>query len=440
MGEKDLINITKFLRQYENQSTRNSYKTGLKLFFKSVYPALKGEDLDSLSERYLTEDRDHREDMMNFKDSLRDKAPKTVGSRLNAVKVFLDENCINFPKRFFKNMNGKVTEAITEEKVPSNEELRRIVEYLPVQGKALTLILSSSGMRIGEAVQIEVNDIYLNRDPVRIKIRSEYTKTGKKRITFISPEAKQAVEEWLKFRDQYVKQANARSHTYERQDTDKLFPFTPTNFNIMWRNALTKSKLLQIDSRTNRVSIRPHNLRKYFRLRIGRYGRDEAECLMGHQAGLNKIYANFDNANERLEETYKQAIPDLSIYERTIKATRVQMEILKENQKLQEELKTTLIDQSILIQKMRREKDFSDSKIANLENRVDLLIKQLQNIPLIDAEIERNRAELFYTKVKEQEQINEELKVTLHQAINGITKMKDEHEKRIKELEKKVQH
>ena len=65
---------------------------------------------------------------MLFKESLRDKAPKTIGSRLNAVKIFLGENSINFSKRFFKNMNGKVNQAITEERVPSNQELRRIIQ------------------------------------------------------------------------------------------------------------------------------------------------------------------------------------------------------------------------------------------------------------------------------------------------------------------------
>ena len=67
---------------------------------------------------------------------------------------------------------------------------------MPIHGKALTLILASSGMRVGESVRLKLSDIEFDRDPVRIKIRAKYTKTGKRRITFISPEAKEAVEEW----------------------------------------------------------------------------------------------------------------------------------------------------------------------------------------------------------------------------------------------------
>jgi len=70
MGDKRLINVSKFLRQYESKNIRKNYKAGLKTFFEVTYSE-SNEDLDALSERYLTEDRDHREDVLNFKDSLK---------------------------------------------------------------------------------------------------------------------------------------------------------------------------------------------------------------------------------------------------------------------------------------------------------------------------------------------------------------------------------
>ena len=311
---------------------------GLKYFFKLIYPGLKGEDLDGLAEKYLREDRNHREDIISFRNFLGDKSPKTRYARLIAVRVFLDDNGISFPKRFFKNINGKRTEAITWEKVPTNEELKRIVEYLPMQGKALALLLSSSGMRIGESVQIKESDIKFNRDPVRIKIRAEYTKMGKRRIAFISPEAKEAVEEWLKYRDKYIKIADSKSTRYARVKSNSLFPFRAENFNTMWKIALGKANLLEIDEKTHRMTMRPHNLRKYFRLRVGRYGRDEAECLMGHQAGLNRIYANFDDAEERLEEVYKKSIGDLSIYQREVQVVQLDEEMKNKIRELEDQM------------------------------------------------------------------------------------------------------
>jgi len=403
MGDRKSVNVSQFLRQYESQSTRKNYLSGLRQFFESAYPELKHElkqkkneleeeagktisyipseivlkFLDIYSFRYLEEDRDHRNDVLNFKESLKSKAPMTIGSRLNSIRVFLDENGINFPKRFFKNLNGKVNEAISEEKVPSNEELRRIIEYLPVQGKALALVLSSSGMRIGEVLQIKLSDVDLNREQARIKIRAEYTKTGKRRITFISPEAKLAVGEWLSYRDQYQERADGRSWEHEREDDDELFPFTSVNFYQMWHNALGKAKLLERDEKTNRVSLRPHNLRKYFRLRVGRYGRAEAECLMGHQAGLNRIYANFDDAEERLEEVYKKSISDLSIYQRGVQVIQLDEEMKNTIRELEDQVNALVNsgfekDAKITYlmvndEKNKKEIDQLERKIANIE-------------------------------------------------------------------------
>ena len=369
MGEQKSINMSQFLRQYESQSTRKNYRTGLKKFFKVIYPE-SDEDLDILSEKYLSEERDHRDDILRFKESLEGYAPMTINTRLNAVRCFLDENGIEFPKRFFKNLNGKVKEAISAEKVPSNKELKRIIEYLPVQGKALSLVLSSSGMRVGEALQIKLSDIELSRDLVKIRIRAEYTKTGKRRITFIIPEAKESVKEWLSYRDQYVERALNRTRKELRKEkADNLFPFSPDNFMLMWHNALGKAKLLVRDKRTNRISLRPHNLRKFFRLRVGRHGVDEAEALMGHQKGLNKIYANFDDAEERLEEIYKKAIPDLSVYKRTIQEAKVSEELKSKVKLLEEQIKIVVQAGSI-----------KDAEIRLLKNRVDRFEEHIDNV------------------------------------------------------------
>ena len=110
--------------------------------------------------------------------------------------------------------------------------------------------------------------------------------------------------EWLNYRDLYMKQAKGRSAKNKRGDKDLgfLFPFKSGTFNFMWKNALRKAHLDEIDPQTRRRYMRPHNLRKFFRLRVGRHGRDEAEALMGHQRGLNVVYARFSGVDgeERL--------------------------------------------------------------------------------------------------------------------------------------------
>jgi len=83
---------------------------------------------------------------------------------------------------------------LTLDKVPSNVQLRKILMHMPVHGKALYLVLVSSGMRIGEALQVKLDDVDSDHDPPEVNIRRGYTKSGRPRITFISSEAKELVE------------------------------------------------------------------------------------------------------------------------------------------------------------------------------------------------------------------------------------------------------
>ncbi len=130
--------------------------------------------------------------------------------------MFLVENGAELPAIFWCRLKGrnKGSRALMLDKVPSNAELRRILSHMDAKGRSLFLVLASSGMRIGEALKLKVEDLDLTSDPLRINIRGEYTKTGNPRIAFISCEAKESLEEWLKIRGEELKTAVGRSAKY----------------------------------------------------------------------------------------------------------------------------------------------------------------------------------------------------------------------------------
>jgi integrase len=312
-----------------------------------MYPDAK-EDLDILSMRYLNEDRDYRDDLLRFKESIQGKAPKTKVARLNAVRVFLSDNEVNFPTRFFKNLNGKTQEAISDEEMATKTKIWKLLNYMPPQGKAFTTFLACTGMRGNEAVQLRISDVWWESDVPKVKIPASITKTGHSRISFVTPECKKVLEEWLRYRPTYIEQARKRGAFRRMKKYDYeglLFPFKSSTFNFVWRNALEKAGMLRVDPVTKWATLKPHNLRKFFRLMGGRYGRDEAEALMGHQTGLNRVYARFEGraGDKRLEEVYRQAIPDLSIHEtqevNELRGIREEMNVIREeNQALKERI------------------------------------------------------------------------------------------------------
>ena len=372
--DRKVKTVSEFLSLYENVNTRRNYRIGVKKFLLFVYPGFK-DDLDGLSIRYFEESRDVERDLISFRDEvLSELAPTTRNSHVNALKLFFDDNDVTFSRRVLNQLKAKNNQAISWENTPSNEQIRRITEYMPIHGKTMTLILASSGMRVGALVQLKLEDVDLDMEPVKLRIRAEYTKSKQKRITFISPEAKEALLEWLKYRPQYIETANARSRLHEREaESEEIFPFTSINFNYIWRNALDKANLKRVDSRTNRSTLHPHGLRKFFRLVVGRHGQDEAEALMGHQTGLNAVYAKFtgEMGERRLKEIYLKALPELSIYGRPVLVTKANEEMLERLKKAEDTIDGLIKDSLV--------KDAKINYVTEMMKQKDELIEHLSS-------------------------------------------------------------
>ena len=325
-----LINCSEFLEQYQAKNTKVTYSSILRGFFRISYPEMKDSELDNMSIKYLESKPDVRADLVKYRNSLDKKAPMTRLIFLTCVLRFLEDNEISLPKPFVRNLKGKGNDAISEEFVPDNSDLAKMCEYLPLIGKSMVLCLSSSGMRIGELLNIKIENLDLTKNPARISIPRDITKTKKARITFISSEAKQSVEEWLSYRSEWIRVQRERS-IYPIEDDGRLFQISEESFIKLWRRAIDKAKLLKIDQTTKRMTLHPHSLRKFFRTRGGWTNPDIAEALMGHIGGLKGVYTRFDQAEKALIEGYLAAEPNLSISVNSKTITELRQKVTKQS-------------------------------------------------------------------------------------------------------------
>ena len=321
----DKWSVEDFLSQYNNQGTLNLYRSTLRDYFKLFYPELQklrkkklDKELADISLQYINQEKDFRKDLMHYRKHINNLAPKTITTKLTVLIRYFESNQITFNKNFIRNLKGRASEAISKEHVPDKTEIARIMEYMDIQAKTMTIVLVSSGMRIGETLRIRLDDLDLDQEPARINLRADYTKTKKSRLVFISTEAKELLLEWLDYRPYFIeKNTEYLSDELLEAYADRVFPFTGSNFRKHWGNALKKAGLFEKDPETSRMTIRPHTLRKFFRT----YGRwknpDVAEALMGHTSGLTAIYARFDQAEEILREGYLEAEQNLSISQNT---------------------------------------------------------------------------------------------------------------------------
>ncbi len=251
----------------------------------------------------------------------------------------------------------KDSRALTLDKIPSNAELKMILSHLPLHGKALYLSIATSGMRISEAMQIRLEDLNLDLVPARVNIRSESTKTGISRMTFISHEAKEAIKEWLISRSEYMKTASRKSWKYKKNINDpRLFPFTDNNAYAMWYNALKKAGLSEKNGATINPTMHPNLLRKFFRIKLGAIiSIDIVEALMGQETHLIEVYRKY--SIDDLAKLYKQGEVTLLILTNDTEIVMLRAETEEKYCQLQ-----------LVINELEAEKVSLNAKIAKLES------------------------------------------------------------------------
>jgi integrase len=331
--------VKKVLDNYVNPQTKRNITISLTQFFESVYGKNNSDSLDEIAEKYFSEERNYKEDIQNFLQNLTGLAPLTIKLKISNVKTFLLENDMELPQKFWKKMQRRMrargSRALTLDRIPTNKELKKILLHVPIHGKALFLLLESSGLRIGEAIKSNIDDLYLEEEPARIQIRGEITKTRNSRHAFLSREAKETLTEWLKVREEYLKAAVAKSHLYEKNlDDPRIFPFDPATAYMMWRKALHKAGLNGKDKQTGREKIHPYVLRKFFRTRLGSIiPVDVVEALMGHEGYLTEVYGRY--SLEDLRKFYLKGESALLVFTHAQEVTKLRQEVDERNKNLQ---------------------------------------------------------------------------------------------------------
>ena len=337
--------VQQFIESYQKKNTRHTYGAALRIYFKTI---------GTSDTEYFSNGRNYEEDIEKFFLNMMNanKPPKTVVTYLGAVKTYLLDNDIELSQRVWKKISRRVkVDARTVDEVPREPTIiRKIIAYMDIKGKALFLVLVSSGMRIGEGVTFRLEDMKLDKDPAEIIIRGENTKSGSTRIAFISSEAKEALEEYLRQRDKWLIGANNRSKTVGNSNQvvgeTRVFPITTKVAIGIWNNALKNTGLTKRDPSTNRRTLHPHILRKYFRTRLGRINRDMAEVLMGHSGYLTKSYRRYDS--EELAEWYKANEHLLLVFTDTTEITKLKESVDKSLENTHKLLESALIDNANL--------------------------------------------------------------------------------------------
>jgi integrase len=177
----------------------------------------------------LMRQRRIKRDLIGFRKYLQDlgKAPFTVKGRIVGVKSFFETFDIEIPKL---PRTGKAKTLEKNKKIPQKEDLQEVLKVADPLEKAILLTGVSSGLAANEICELKVGEFKGGYDPetmiTTLPLRRK--KVGFDFITFLSPEASQAVWDYLDYRCRTVdtNQARIKSRLEKQKvssDNDSLF-------------------------------------------------------------------------------------------------------------------------------------------------------------------------------------------------------------------------
>ena len=379
-----------WLSTYAKKNTKRVFLAGVKHFLSSVYG--EAVNLEAAAAQYIEEcksgRRDWFKDLLKYAADLHGRPPKSARAFMTGAKSWL-EYCLDVEltrkqSRLILGRLPKGQRARTEEAELTRETLRKILAHADVKGRALFLFLASSGVRVGEALKLRLEDVNLAVDPPTVTVRGEYTKSGDTYTTFISSEAREALEQWLRVRESYIHSAANRGRGLgrtKRMQDPRLFPFSQGVAEQMWYTSIEKAGLNSKDESTGRYKLHVHMLRKWF-ISQAKIAAPEsvAESWAGHSGYLDEAYRRY--TRQQLADFYRKAESYLLIHV-PADVHELQTKTQKDIQDLRDQiadLTRKLTDANALALKFMNENAELKQRTQRLEQKLNEIEKALQDV------------------------------------------------------------
>lgn len=297
--------------------------------------------------------------------------PKTIRLWFTVVKGYLthlqvevfSEKCkqvVKLPKiRRIKK------EALTK------EVLVKLLRNLDAKLSTAVLVATASGMRIGEIAGLKLSDIEFNRDPVKINIRAETSKSREDRETYLTNEASEALKDYLTRYFSWKEDSTnsqlqdlrifGRTSKLRIDDKRSRLPNSDEQLSnaVLLQKTLHRriAKVPELNrlARNGRKVIHFHAFREYFYTTVSNIsGSNFAHALMGHHEYLDTYYALSEKQQIKL---YQKATPYLTISDYS--KIEQDLEKIQNNQ-------SDLIEKYAQFERYLRQKDPSFSKFLEM--------------------------------------------------------------------------
>jgi integrase len=185
-------------RRSRSKGSVETYIWGVRRFCEFT-----GEDPDGLI-RKLANGKLALEKLLNSWLDRLDKegiSPRTQKLYFYSVKKFADVNLPDEPFNW-KKVELPRSWGVEEDRVPTKDELRLLMDHGRLPDRVIIAVMSSSGIRENTLVNLTLGDLDLEsyQDMGVIRVKPEATKERVSYLTFISPEARELLKRYLNLR------------------------------------------------------------------------------------------------------------------------------------------------------------------------------------------------------------------------------------------------
>lgn len=375
--------IENFLKEYDKESTRYGYASALYSYFSVIYNYARTskrvssedkENFEMLAERYLSEDRDYKQDMIDYSKKC-GKPTKTIKMYTSVVVEFLRTNGIKkiqFDYSEAKEIRRKTPKRyeVSKDKELTIEIIRTLMQHSDIRIQALISVLLSSGMRLSEALSIQSEDFEIIEDGFgKLKLTWMYSKTGREIYTLITPECVNTINEWLKVRSKYISEKciNASLKT----DDNRLFPFSKNVSEVSFHNVLKCAGFKPQNG--DKYPYHYHQFRGFFKSNMNLVMHHEIVLYLigGHSRDIGTIYRKY--TFRQVLDAYKASCDVITIgtdpilkkqYTQSIK----EIDKMKQNQNMNNDQMAVIIQQLGLYQAQMK---IMEAKQAEMEKELE---------------------------------------------------------------------
>jgi integrase len=257
------------------------------------------------------------------------KSPTYIKNYPKTVRSWLKFNGIRLVRQI-KVGNANLTPTIEDERVPTRDELKQILNYAQERGRCSTSLMALSGLRpnvlgnlrgsnglqIRDLPEMEINDrrVSFTTIPTKIKVRPELSKTKNKYFTFLGPEGCDYLKAYLEMRlaqgEKLEPESAVISYKKGYEETGFWEEAERDNRHI---SSKTITKEIR-DAMRPRFTWRPYVLRAYFDTQLllaesnGKISHAYRQFFMGHKGDIEARYTtNKGRLPEDLVEDMREA-------------------------------------------------------------------------------------------------------------------------------------